>query len=87
VSVTEPSHAVNAGMAKRTGGRQLTLSGKSPPSVNEVIGGGHVAVSGHRSPRVTSEMSEQAWFRAFTVVVVGSNMLVVFDTGLLYVKR
>jgi hypothetical protein len=46
-----------------------------------------IAVAGHRSRRVISEMSEETWFRPFTVVVVGSNMLVVFDIGLLYVKR
>jgi hypothetical protein len=62
VSVTEPSDAVNAGMAKQNEGRGLALSGKSPPSVSKVVCGEgghawHVAVSGHRSWRVISEMS------------------------------
>ena len=38
MSVTDPSDAVNAGMAKQTEGRRLTLSHKSPPSVNSLVG-------------------------------------------------
>jgi len=37
VSVTEPSDAVNAGMAKQAEGRQLALLRKSLPSVSSLV--------------------------------------------------
>jgi hypothetical protein len=36
--VTEPSDAVNAGMAKQNEVRRLALSHKSPPSVRSLVG-------------------------------------------------
>jgi len=38
VSVTEPSDAVNAGIAKQTEGRRFTRKRKSPPSVSSLVG-------------------------------------------------
>ena len=38
MSVTQPSDAANAGMAKQIEGRRCALSSKSPPSVSSSVG-------------------------------------------------
>jgi hypothetical protein len=38
MSITEPSDAVNTGVAKQTEGRRLALSRKIPSSVTSVVG-------------------------------------------------
>ena len=40
MSVTEPSDAVNAGMAKQNEGRRLERKRKSPPTVSILVGVG-----------------------------------------------